>query len=68
VVITRPTGNTTTTITYASWNGAPHVCDAVIRAGDQVTVAASGDAVAMAGNPVPAAGDFLPTATGKCVG
>jgi hypothetical protein len=68
VVITRPTGNTTTTITYASWNGAQHVCDAVIQASDEVTVTASGDAVAMAGNPVPAAGDFLPTATGKCVG
>jgi hypothetical protein len=68
VVITRPSGNTTTTITYASWNGAQHVCDAVIHAGDEVTVTASADAVAMAGNPVPAAGDFLPTATGKCVG
>jgi hypothetical protein len=68
VVITRPTGDTTTTITYASWNGAQHVCDAVIQTGDEVTVTASGDAMAMAGNPVPAAGDFLPTATGKCVG
>lgn len=68
VTITRPTGNTTTTITYASWNGSPPVCDAVIHTGDEVTVKASADAVAMAGNPVPAAGDFLPTATGKCVG
>jgi hypothetical protein len=68
VVITRSTRNATTTVTYASWNGAQHVCDAVIHAGDEVAVTASRDAMAMAGNPVPAAGDFLPTATGKCVG
>jgi hypothetical protein len=66
IVIERGTGPVTTT-TYSSSNGAHQVCDAVIHAGDVVTVKASGNSIAVAGNPVPAATDFLTTATGLSV-
>jgi hypothetical protein len=66
IVIERGTGPVTTT-TYSSSNGAHRVCDAVVHAGDVVTVTASGNSIAVPGNPVPAAADFLTTATGLCV-
>jgi hypothetical protein len=67
IVVERATGPAMTTTTYSSSNGAHHVCDAVIHAGDLVTVTAAGNSVAVAGNPVPAVTDFLPTGTGLCL-
>jgi hypothetical protein len=67
IVVEHGTGPAMTTTTYSSSNGAHHLCDAVIHAGDVVTVTAAGNSVAVAGNPVPAATDFLPTGTGLCV-
>jgi hypothetical protein len=67
VSVTRTEGEGETTTRYSSRAGSPHVCDAVIRPGNVVTVTAGRDSLVAAGNPVPDTGDRLPTDTGKCV-
>jgi hypothetical protein len=67
ISVTRIEGDIETTTTYSARAGSPHVCDAVIRPGNIVTVKAGRNSQAAAGNPVPNTGDRLPTDTGKCV-
>ena len=67
VSVSRTEGGIEKRTTYSSRAGSPHVCDAVIRPGDVVTVTAGRNSGAAAGNPVPDTGDRLPTDTGKCI-